>query len=422
MINHLLIGMKRLNFFLLVAAAACLVACGGKSGGGMNFGDNEFPVQTVGAQSAAMQVTYPATIKGVQDVEIRPKTSGFITRINVHEGQSVGAGQILFVIDNETYQAQVRQTQAAVNQAQAAINTAEAQLNTAKLQYDNSVQLHANGVIGDFELQSSKNAYTSAQAQVNQAKAALAQSQAALASAKEALSFCYVKSPASGVVGSLPYKVGALVSASSQPALTTVSNISAMEVFFSMTEKDVLEMTKSAGGLNAAVNNYPPVKLKLADGSMYPYDGKVVKVSGVIEASTGTVSMIARFPNPEHLLKSGGSGSIVVHRENNSVILVPQSCVLEVQDKKFVFVLGADNKVKYTEITVDPQNDGSNYIVTGGLKMGDKFVTNGLTKLTDGMEIVPITQEQYKKKIDESSKIGTDGSAKGFVDAMTGKK
>jgi len=422
MINHLLIGMKRLNFFLLVAAAACLVACGGKSGGGMNFGDNEFPVQTVGAQNAAMQVTYPATIKGVQDVEIRPKTSGFITRINVHEGQSVGAGQILFVIDNETYQAQVRQTQAAVNQAQAAINTAEAQLNTAKLQYDNSVQLHANGVIGDFELQSSKNAYTSAQAQVNQAKAALAQSQAALASAKEALSFCYVKSPASGVVGSLPYKVGALVSASSQPALTTVSNISAMEVFFSMTEKDVLEMTKSAGGLNAAVNNYPPVKLKLADGSMYPYDGKVVKVSGVIEASTGTVSMIARFPNPEHLLKSGGSGSIVVHRENNSVILVPQSCVLEVQDKKFVFVLGADNKVKYTEITVDPQNDGSNYIVTGGLKMGDKYVTNGLTKLTDGMEIVPITQEQYKKKIDESSKIGTDGSAKGFVDAMTGKK
>ncbi len=388
----------------------------------MNFGDNEFPVQTVGAQSAAMQVTYPATIKGVQDVEIRPKTSGFITRINVHEGQSVGAGQILFVIDNETYQAQVRQTQAAVNQAQAAINTAEAQLNTAKLQYDNSVQLHANGVIGDFELQSSKNAYTSAQAQVNQAKAALAQSQAALASAKEALSFCYVKSPASGVVGSLPYKVGALVSASSQPALTTVSNISAMEVFFSMTEKDVLEMTKSAGGLNAAVNNYPPVKLKLADGSMYPYDGKVVKVSGVIEASTGTVSMIARFPNPEHLLKSGGSGSIIVHRENNSVILVPQSCVLEVQDKKFVFVLGADNKVKYTEITVDPQNDGSNYIVTGGLKMGDKYVTNGLTKLTDGMEIVPITQEQYKKKIDESSKIGTDGSAKGFVDAMTGKK
>ena len=404
--------MKRTNFFLLVAAAACMVACGGKKGGGMNFGDNEFPVQTVGMQSTAMQTTYPATIKGVQDVEIRPKTSGFITRINVHEGQSVGAGQILFVIDNETYQAQVRQAQAAVNQAQAAINTAEAQLNTAKLQYDNSVQLHANGVIGDFELQSSKNAYTSAQAQV----------QASLASARENLSFCYVKSPASGVVGSLPYKVGALVSASSQPALTTVSNISAMEVFFSMTEKDVLEMTKSAGGLNAAVNAYPPVKLKLADGTVYPHEGRVVKVSGVIDAATGTVSMIARFPNPEHLLKSGGSGSILVERYNNSAIIIPQSCVLEVQDKKFVYVMGADKKVKYTEIKVDPQNDGNNFIVTSGLKTGDQYVTNGLTKLTDGMEIVPITAEQYQKKIDDASKIGTDGSAKGFVDAMTGKK
>ena len=399
-----------------------MVACGGKKGGGMNFGDNEFPVQTVGMQSTAMQTTYPATIKGVQDVEIRPKTSGFITRINVHEGQSVGAGQILFVIDNETYQAQVRQAQAAVNQAQAAINTAEAQLNTAKLQYDNSVQLYANGVIGDFELQSSKNAYTSAQAQVNQTKAALAQAQASLASARENLSFCYVKSPASGVVGSLPYKVGALVSASSQPALTTVSNISAMEVFFSMTEKDVLEMTKSAGGLNAAVNAYPPVKLKLADGTVYPHEGRVVKVSGVIDAATGTVSMIARFPNPEHLLKSGGSGSILVERSNNSAIIIPQSCVLEVQDKKFVYVMGADKKVKYTEIKVDPQNDGNNFIVTSGLKTGDQYVTNGLTKLTDGMEIVPITAEQYQKKIDDASKIGTDGSAKGFVDAMTGKK
>ena len=388
----------------------------------MNFGDNEFPVQTVGMQSTAMQTTYPATIKGVQDVEIRPKTSGFITRINVHEGQSVGAGQILFVIDNETFQAQVRQAQAAVNQAQAAINTAEAQLNTAKLQYDNSVQLHSNGVIGDFELQSSKNAYTSAQAQVNQTKAALAQAQASLASARENLSFCYVKSPASGVVGSLPYKVGALVSASSQPALTTVSNISAMEVFFSMTEKDVLEMTKSAGGLNAAVNAYPPVKLKLADGTVYPHEGRVVKVSGVIDAATGTVSMIARFPNPEHLLKSGGSGSILVERSNNSAIIIPQSCVLEVQDKKFVYVMGADKKVKYTEIKVDPQNDGNNFIVTSGLKTGDQYVTNGLTKLTDVMEIVPITAEQYQKKIDDASKIGTDGSAKGFVDAMTGKK
>ena len=415
--------MKKTNFFLLVAAAACLVACGGKKGGGMmNFGDNEFPVVTVGTSSAEMQTTYPATIKGMQDVEIRPKISGFLTRVNVHEGQSVAAGQTIFVIDNETYQAAVRQAQAAVNQCRATIATAESGLATAKLQYENSQQLHANGVIGDFELQSSRNSFNSAQAQVNQAKAALGQAEASLASARETLSFCYVKSPASGVVGSLPYKVGALVSAQSTPALTTVSNISQMEIYFSMTEKDILELTKSAGGLNAAVNSYPPVRLKLADGTMYPYEGRVVKVSGVIDAATGTVSMIARFPNPERLLKSGGSGSVVVQRSNSSAIVIPQSSVLSVQDKKFVYVMGADKKVKYTEITVDPQNDGNNFIVTSGLKSGDKYVTNGLTKLSDGMEIVPITPENYQKKIDEAGKQGTDGSAKGFVDAMTGKK
>ena len=407
---------------MLVVAVSALVACGGGGKGGMNFGDNEFPIVTVGTSNAEMLTTYPATIKGMQDVEIRPKIQGFITRVNVHEGQSVGAGQILFVLDNETYQAAVRQARAAVNQCLATISTAEAGMATAKLQYENSQQLHNNGVIGDFELQTARNSFNSAQAQVNQAKAALGQAQAGLASARENLSFCYVKSPASGVVGSLPYKVGALVSAQSTPALTTVSNISAMEVYFSMTEKDILEMTKNAGGLNAAVSAYPPVRLKLADGSIYPHEGRVVKVSGVIDAATGTVSMIARFPNPERLLKSGGSGSIVVQRDNSSAIIVPQSCVLSVQDKKFVYVLGADKKVKYTEITVDPQNDGNNFIVTSGLKVGDKYVTNGITKLSDGMEIVPITPEQYQKKIDESSKLGTDGTAKGFVNAMTGKK
>lgn len=411
--------MKKSKLFLLVATAACLVACGGKKGGAMNFGDNEFPVQTVGTSSAASQTTYPASIKGVQDVEIRPKISGFITRINVHEGQAVGAGQVLFVLDNETYQAAVRQAEASVNQAKAAINTAEAQLATAKLQYENSVQLHANGVIGNFELQSAKNTYNSAEAQVNQTKAALQQAQAALASARENLSFCYVKSPASGVVGTLPYKVGALVSAGSNPALTTISNISTTEVYFSMTEKDVLEMTKNAGGLNAAVSVYPPVRLKLADGTMYAYQGKVVKVSGVIDAATGSVSMIAQFPNPEHLLKSGGSGTIVVPHDNNSAIVVPQSCVSEVQDKHFIYVLGADNKVKYTEIKVDPQNDGNNYVVTEGLKIGDKYVSKGITKLTDGMEIVAITEAQYDKKIQDAEKLGENqGDMKKFKKAM----
>ena len=390
--------MKKNKILLFAAATMLFASCGG-GGGRPSFGDNEYPVVTVGTSSTTMQSTYPATIKGVQDGEIHPKVQGFITKINVKEGQTVGVGQVLFVLDNVTYQAQVRQ-------AQASVNTAQAACNTAKLSFENSQKLHQNGVIGDFELQSSTNQY-------EQAKAGLAQAEAALASAKEMLSYCFVKSPAAGVVGSLPFKVGTLVSAGN--TLTTVSNISSMEVYFSMTEKDVLEMGKNAGGLNGAIQDMPTVKLKLADGTVYGLEGKVTKMSGVIDPATGSVQMIAVFQNPEKLLKSGGSGTIIIPRSNTNAIIIPQSCVSEVQDKHFVYILDKDNKVKYIEIKVDPQNDGNNYIVTEGLKTGDKFVTNGITKLTDGMEIVPITPEKYQQKIQEQAKAMSAGDIVGAM-------
>ncbi|MBQ7509846.1 MAG: efflux RND transporter periplasmic adaptor subunit [Prevotella sp.] len=389
----------KMNKMLMVAAAATvLVSCGG-GGGRPTFGDNEYPVETVSTQSAAMQTTYPATINGIQDVEIRPKVSGFLTQINVSEGQTVSAGQVLFVIDNETYQAQVRQ-------AQAAVNTAQSSVNTAKLTFENTKQLHANRVVGDYELQTAENSFLSAQA-------GLAQAQAALASAKEALSFCYVKSPAAGVVGTLPFKKGALVSASN--ILTHVSDISKMEVYFSLTEKDMLTLSQGEGGLRGAVDAFPPVKLQLADGSVYGYDGHVVAISGVIDKSTGSVQMKAHFPNPDKLLKSGGSGTIIVPRSADAAIVIPQSVVMEVQDKKFVYLLKDSNKVAYTEITVDPQNDGNNYIVTGGLQVGDKYVTNGITKLSDQMEIVPITPQRYQEKIREQAKAMTAGDIVGAM-------
>lgn len=384
---------------MMFAAATMLLASCGGGGGRPTFGDNEFPVVTVGTSNTTMQSTYPATIKGVQDVEIHPKVQGFITQINVKEGQTVSAGQVLFVLDNVTYQAQVRQ-------AQAAVNTAQAACNTAKLSFENSQKLHTNGVIGDFELKSATNQY-------EQAKAALAQAQAGLTSAQEMLSFCYVKSPAAGVVGSLPLKVGTLVSAAN--TLTTVSNISSMEVYFSMTEKDVLEMGKNPGGLTGAIEAMPAVKLQLADGTFYGMEGKVTKMSGVIDPATGSVQMIAVFQNPEKLLKSGGSATVVIPHSNASAILIPQAAVSEVQNKKFVYIVDKDNKAKYTEIKVDPQNDGNNYIVTEGLKAGDKFITNGITKLSDGMEIVPITPERYQQKIDEQAKAMSAGDIVGAM-------
>lgn len=389
--------MKKTKFLLVAAMAAILASCSGsKKQGKPDFGDNEYAVRTITGQSADLQSTYPATIKGVQDVEIRPKVSGFITKLCVKEGQSVKAGQLLFVIDNVTYAAAVRQ-------AKAAVNSAKAQLNTARLTYNNSEKLFKNNVIGSYELQSAKNAMESAAAQ-------LAQAEASYVSAKQNLDFCYVTSPASGVIGDLPYRVGALVSASSQQALTTVSNISTMQVYFSMTEKDLLSMTKTAGGIHAAIKDYPAVKLQLADGTIYNQPGHVATVSGVIDPTTGSVSMRADFPNPEHLLKSGGSGSIVVPHVSNSAIIIPQDAVSQVQDKLFVYVVGKDNKVKYTAVTVDPNNDGKNYIITSGLNIGDRIVINGISALTDGQEIKPITEAQYAEKLKKTEQLGADQS------------
>ena len=402
--------MTKSKILLFAALAAMLVSCGGKkSSGKPNFGDNEYAVRTIGAQSAELQTTYPATIKGMQDVEIRPKVSGFITKLCVKEGQAVKAGQLLFVIDNVTYAAAVRQ-------AKAAVNSAKAQLNTARLTYNNNEKLFKNNVIGSYELQSAKN-------NMQAAAAALAQAEASYVSAKENLSYCYVTSPASGVIGDLPYRVGALVSASSQQPLTTVSNISTMQVYFSMTEKELLDMTKTAGGLHTAIKDYPAVKLQLADGTIYDHPGRVATVSGVIDATTGSVSMRADFPNPQHLLKSGGSGSIVVPHVSNSAIVIPQDAVAQVQDKHFVYIVGKDNKVKYSEIKVNPQDDGKNYIVTSGLHVGDRIVLKGITKLTDGQQIKPITLERYNQKIAEAAKLAeSQDNAHAFATAMGGKK
>ena len=230
---------KNVITIAVFAAIAILTSCGGSKKDGLpNFSDDEFAVSTISTSSAALQTTYPATIKGIQDVEVRPKVSGFITKVFVHEGQTVSAGQPLFSIDSETYQAAVRQCQAAVN-------TAKAQANTAKLTYKNNKNLFDSHIIGEYELSTAANTLATAEAQV-------AQAEAALASAREQLAWCVVKSPSAGVVGSLPFKEGALVSASGQ-ALTTVSNISTMEVFFSISESELLNMGKNNGNMQAAI-------------------------------------------------------------------------------------------------------------------------------------------------------------------------
>ena len=380
---------KLLPMIVLAVSASLMSSCGNKQGGLPQ--SNEYPVITIQSTNSEMSSSYPATIRGKQDIEIRPKISGFITKLCVDEGSVVRKGQVLFTIDNVQYRA-------VLNQAEASLNSAKSALATAELTYNNKKELYNQNIVGDFDLQSAANSYATA-------KATVAQAEAAVVSARDNLSYCNVTSPSDGVVGTIPYRVGSLVSSSMATPLTVVSNIDEMYVYFSVNEKQILEMTRASEGKNV-IEAFPEVQLELADGSIYTQVGHVSTVSGVIDQNTGSVSVRADFANPDHLLKSGGQGNIIITRKTEGVIIIPQAATAEVQDKVFVYVLGKDNKVSYTAIEVDPQNDGQNYIVTKGLKDGDRIVTKGITKLTDGAEIKPVTEKKKKKSLEEAQKLG----------------
>lgn len=386
--------------------AICAIALVGCKPDMQQQQSNEYAVKTVTTSSPELNYTYPATIRGKQDIEIRPRVAGNIVRVCVDEGASVSAGQTLFVIDDVTYREAVNQASAAVNQANASLNQANAALATAKLTYNNKKELLNKKIIGDYEFQTAANALSQAEAAVATAKAGVVSANAALSTARQNLSYCYVKSPANGVVGSIPYRVGALVSSSSPEPLTTVSNIETMYIYFSVTERELLDMTRTKGDSKSILATMPGVQLKLADGSIYDKIGKVSTISGVIDQATGSVSLRAEFVNPDHLLKTGGSGTILVPYVAQDVVTIPQSATVEVQDQKYVYVVNKDNTVSFTVIQVADINDGQNYIVSTGLKAGDRIVTQGLSTLSDGMAITPITEEQAAKKIEQAKQMG----------------
>ena len=360
---------------LFAVGVSLLTACGNKQSG-MKLGDNEFAVLAVNSTTSDQTTSYPATIRGTQDIEVRPQVSGFIVKLCVDEGATVRKGQALFQIDPTQYAA-------AVGQAKAAVEMAKANVATLTLTEKNKKALFDQKIISDFEYQTAVN-------QLMSAKASLAQAEASLVSANQNLSFCTVTSPSNGVVG-------------------TINDV---YVYFSMTEKELLRLTRAGGTLKEQLEKMPAVRLQLSDGTTYQSEGKIDAVSGVIDQSTGSVSMRAVFPNDKNILRSGGTGNIIFPYTMDGIIIIPQSATVEIQDKKFVFVLQADNSVKNTEIQISNLDDGKNYLVTNGLKSGDKIVIEGVQNLRDGQAIEPITPEQQKAKYDQALKDQNEGNLK----------
>lgn len=377
---------------VLAAAGISLSACGGKSNPmAMNNMVKEYAVIQVEPAEASLNTLYPATIRGRQDVEIRSKVNGFITKVCVDEGAAVRKGQALFLIDRIQYEE-------AVAAAEAAVKVAEANVATSQLTVDTKTELAARNIISQFDLQTAQN-------DLQSRKAALAQTKAQLTSARNDLSYTTITSPSDGYVGTIPFRVGSLVGTSTATPLTTVSDISEMFVYFSVNEKELLDLIRKGGSVSEILKSMPAVQLRLADGSIYPENGKIETVSGVIDKTTGAATMRATFPNKNNVLRSGGSGNVLFPVKMDSVLMIPQKATYELQDKKFVYVLTDSSTVKNTPIEVLAQSDGQNYVVLDGLKPGDRVVVEGITSLRDNMKIKAITPQEAAAKV--SAQTGT---------------
>ncbi len=333
----------------------------------------EYSMLTIDTNNCEITRLSSATIRGRQDVDIYPQVGGTLTNILVDEGDDVRKGEVMFVIDQVPYKA-------AVATAEANAASARASLATAKLTLESTGKLFESKVVSEFDYLTAKNAALMAEAQV-------AQAEAQLVTAKNNLSYTTVKSPVDGTIGSLPYRVGALVSSAMAAPLTTVSDNSEMYVYFSMTESELLSTIRKYGYREAAMESYPDVSLQLSDGTTYEYTGKVNSMSGVIDRSTGTILLRADFENPEGLLHSGASGNIVVSTQRDSVIIIPQAATYELQDKVFVFK-ATDGVAKSAMVEVTKVTGGKDYIVESGLSVGDKIVAEGVGLLREGTPIV----------------------------------
>lgn len=353
-------------------------SCGGSATQQMPQQAPAVKVMTVSEGSSESDNSFPATIKGKTDIDIRPQVTGFITKVHVDEGQQVRKGQVLFTLDQVQFQA-------AVDQAKATVASAQTAVSTAQITADSKRKLFEKNIISEYELQTAENSLA-------QAKATLAQAQAALVTARKNLAYTVVTAPSNGVVGTIPNREGSLASPSSAQPLTTVSDNSQVYAYFSLTEKQLLELTDNGTrSLSAAIAAMPAVELKLADGTIYPEKGKVATVSGVIDSSTGASSVRALFNNPSGVLRSGSTGNIIIPRDRENVIVIPQKATFELQDKRFVYVVGDSNKVASMPITVEANSDGQTFVVTSGLTPGQRIVIEGVgTSMKDGIVINPI--------------------------------
>ena len=346
-------------------ALLVMVSCGNKNAnpfGQQDTSPQEYPTQVLSEQDVQLENVYPVTIKGQEDIEIRPRIDGFIDAIYVDEGSVVRKGQTLFKINSPS--------------SEQTVNTAKA----AQLNVDRIRPLADKGIVSVTQLNTYENA-------LQTAKAALAQARATYENARATLGWTNVSSPVDGVVGSIPFRLGSLVN--SNNTLTTVSSTSNVFVYFSINEKELVSMLDGLEGKTQAekIGKLPEVTLIMADGTTYSEKGKIKTITGQVNVTTGTVNLRADFPNKQGILKSGFSGRVSIPKHLENILLIPQKATYTLQNKYLVYKVLGDSVVS-TMISVVPTPDGKSYVVTDGLKAGDRIVEDGIITLSNGKKII----------------------------------
>lgn len=355
-----------------VTAMTMLSSCGNKQQRGA-MPSAVFKTTKVAKSDVTLTEKYSATIRGRQDIDVYPQVGGTLQKLCVTEGQKVKKGQVLFVIDQVPYRA-------ALNTAEAALKAAQAQEATAQLNYDSRKKLYDQKVVSEIDMQTAQNTLLSAKAQVAQARAQVV-------NARNSLSYTTVTSPADGVVGTLPYRQGALVGSSMPQPLTTVSDNNEMYVYFSMTESQFLNLIRQYESVEKAIEAMPELTLQLVDGSDYEIKGRVESASGVVDRNTGSVQLRAAFSNPSHILHSGSTGNVIIPVTHKDVLTVPATAAVQTQDKYNVYVVDDKGIAHAQMVDILPQSQGKTFIVTSGLQGGEEIVAEGAGMVRDGQDV-----------------------------------
>lgn len=357
-----LLPMKKINYLGMVAYAFIFIACSENSGQQMAANPMSIPVVEVAVRNVSGYTSYPASLEGTINSQVRAKVAGYITDVLVDEGQAVKKGQLLFKLETQTLSQDA--------------GAADANVSASQVEVDRLKPLVEKGIIGKVQLET--------------AEARLMQAQANYNSVAANIDYANIKSPVNGYVGAIPYRQGTLVSPSDPTPLTTVSVIDNVYAYFAINERDYLNFLQTTEGktLSDKIENFPPVELRMVNGTVYEEKGKIETVTGQVSPSTGTVSFRASFPNPNRLLANGNSGSIMIPKTYKDARVVPETSTFEQQGRVYVFQVLGDTVAVTAPIEVVDRID--NLIVVGsGIEAGEKIVAQGVGKVRNNTLIAP---------------------------------